>query len=129
VAELAVEAPAHHQSCYQHRVYYLRCADWDALWELAGGCCQMCGTPAAETTRGKLCIDHDPDYGQMAVRGLLCDACNAFMRRIDSREYRWNERASDYMRRAWFVRYAMGSRGFSVDSKRRRWIWPERRVR
>ncbi len=60
----------------RHRTYKLDCADFEALWQRAGGVCEICGRDGSETGRGILVIDHDPAVGQAAVRGLLCNRCN-----------------------------------------------------
>lgn len=84
-------------------MYRLTCEEFDALYTYAEGCCQICRTPEAETKAGRLGIDHARDYAYRAVRGLLCDKCNALMRRVDNRERR-DARARRYMYDAWFVR-------------------------
>lgn len=60
---------AHRALIYQHRKYY------DALLELQGGGCAICGRPP--TTR-RLALDHD--HRTMQVRGLLCFRCNSMLR-------------------------------------------------
>ncbi len=91
----------HHGTCH-HGVYGLTCAGFEALWERAGGKCEICGTAAADTPRHKLCIDHDPRYGFEAVRGLLCDRCNSLMSFVDRGRKR-DPRAYRYYARAWFL--------------------------
>lgn len=93
----------HHRRC-QHEMYRMTCAEFDALYEHAGGACQICRTPEAETAVGRLGIDHAKDYAYEAVRGLLCDKCNALMRRVDRGE-KWDAGASRYRYDAWFVRH------------------------
>ncbi|MGW4127975.1 endonuclease domain-containing protein [Amycolatopsis japonica] len=90
-----------HASCH-HVAYRLTCEDFDKLWKRARGCCQICRTPAEETTRGKLEIDHAGQYGIYAVRGLLCSQCNQLMAYVDRGE-KSDPRASNYLRNAWFV--------------------------
>ena len=82
-----------HRSC-QHKVYKMTCAEFDALYDHRDGRCHICLTPASEGRR--LVIDHAREYDLRAVRGLLCDKCNALMRRVDNRE-RYDQRAADYM--------------------------------
>jgi hypothetical protein len=98
VSEHAVE----HRSC-QHQAYRLTCEDYDALVKRAEGKCEICRIPAQDTTRGALCIDHDPRYGYFAVRGLLCDRCNTRMRRVDRGSDPGDQRTSQYCRNAWFI--------------------------
>ena len=93
---------ARHTSCH-HGMYRLTCADYDALWDYAGGACQICGVLPQDTPAGKLAIDHAPEYGLFAVRGLLCSRCNSLMRYVDSGEKR-DQRALAYCTNAWFVR-------------------------
>jgi hypothetical protein len=92
---------ARHDHC-QHRFYYLSCDEYDALWQRAGGCCELCRRPEAEV-QGKLGLDHDHRYGDYAVRGLLCQKCNAHMGMVDRGE-RPSRRAEDrYCSNAFFV--------------------------
>ena len=94
-----------HRSC-QHKVYKMTCAEFDALYDHRDGRCHICLTPASEGRR--LVIDHAREYDLRAVRGLLCDKCNALMRRVDNRE-RYDQRAADYMHKAWFLRALVGA--------------------
>lgn len=91
----------HHATC-QHGAYRLTCEDFEALWERAGGCCEICRVPAADTPAGKLGIDHAQEYGYFAVRGLLCAKCNSLMRYVD-RGQKTSRAAREYMANAWFV--------------------------
>jgi len=100
---------AHHIHC-QHEHYRMSCEDFDALYEVASGACQICRAPEAETGRGRLVIDHLPGYPQIAVRGLLCDRCNHMMGRIDSGKAVGDVRTSVYKRHAWFIRVLTGRR-------------------
>lgn len=95
----------HHRTC-QHGVYRLSCAEFDELWQYSEGRCQICRAHEAETTRGRLVIDHAREYGWSGVRGLLCDKCNTLMKRIDAREINPHEHpaAVAYCYDAWFVR-------------------------
>ena len=95
----------HHRRRCQHTVYSLTCDEFDLLYKIAKGCCQICGTPEAETTRGVLCIDHLTDYGSHMVRGLLCDKCNRLMRVVDSGELGYpGDAVYRYQYRAWCSR-------------------------
>lgn len=98
----------HHATCH-HTAYRMSCEDFDGLWEYAMGRCQICKTPEAETVRRKLVIDHAPDYGPIAVRGLLCDKCNNLMGKFDARKTN-DRRCYSYRNRAWFVRALLGRR-------------------
>jgi hypothetical protein len=101
------EAYNHHKNC-QHKIEYrMSCDDFDVLYEVARGCCQICKTPEAETTRRQLVIDHLPGYPYIVVRGLLCDACNSLMGRYDAGkllDWPRDERITRYISRAWFIR-------------------------
>jgi hypothetical protein len=120
-------APAPHDTCYTHRIYYLSCEEYLDLWEFAQGQCQICGIAPEDTPRGKLCIDHHGPYGFGMVRGLLCDKCNTLMRYVDDGTAKWSPAVHDYRVNAWFARQIMFGRGFTVDRSRfrPRWKWPE----
>lgn len=60
-----------------HFTYKMSCNDYDRLWEHAQGACQICGSRGEDTARGVLCVDHDPFTAPWAVRGILCNRCNA----------------------------------------------------
>jgi hypothetical protein len=114
-----------HASCYTHRQSYLTCEEFEAIVEHARGCCEICATPAAETPRGSLVVDHLHGYGWgNLVRGMLCDHCNVMMGRVDRSEEPPSREACRYMRNAWFARHSMATRGFTVDTQRARWTWP-----
>jgi hypothetical protein len=53
--------------------YGLTLADWQAAYELQGGCCGICGKPFTDKRRAVVDHQHDPPH---LVRGLLCDSCN-----------------------------------------------------
>jgi len=95
-------------------MYRLTCAEIDALYAYADGCCHICKTPEPETKARKLLIDHAKDYGYHAVRGLVCDKCNALMRRVDNRE-KFDPAAARYMYDSWFVRMLVER---TADTKR-----------
>lgn len=75
------EPPLYHDTCH-HRIYYLTCDEFDLLWGRSGGRCEICGINETDTKAGRLYIDHNQAAGHL-VRGLLCDKCNAVMRRVD----------------------------------------------
>lgn len=54
--------------------YGISIEDYDAMLAKQDGLCAICGTPADESTHGKLHVDHCHATGK--VRGLLCSACN-----------------------------------------------------
>lgn len=108
---------SHHATCH-HGMYRLTCEDYDALWEHAGGCCEICRTPAADTPDGKLFVDHAGAYGFFAVRGLLCSKCNSLMRYVDRGE-KHDRRASAYLANAWFVRVLHARHAENVKERRR----------
>ena len=93
----------YHDTCH-HKTFFLSCNALDELLAYAGRRCQICELPESEAKRGRLVIDHLRDYGWHLVRGLLCDKCNALMRRIDSGERRASRAVIDYQQNAWFAR-------------------------
>lgn len=99
----AVIAAAYgHVTCH-HASYGMSCQEFDRLVERAAGRCEYCGIPEEETPRRLLCIDHDGRYGDTAVRGLICDKCNAHMRRVDAGERPFDLRSRRYYRQSWFM--------------------------
>jgi hypothetical protein len=105
-------------SCVSHLKYGMDCAEYGALRARAQGHCEICGLAEEETPTGALVIDHAHDYGDHAVRGLLCSACNS---KLGAAEY-WNnptQRQHDkqigpYLANAWFMqvlRWARNSDG------------------
>lgn len=125
VANHARAGVFHDIACTTHRTYMLTCGDYEGLVAFAQGKCQLCETPAAETDRGKLCIDHAHDYGPWAVRGLVCDPCNMRLARHDARKEPYPEDIYWYLINAWFSRQLTFGRGFSRDRRRNRWVWPK----
>ena len=111
----AEEVDLYHDTCH-HRIYFMTCEELDALRAFAGYACQICGLPEREAKRGRLCIDHLGDYGHPLVRGLLCDKCNAYMRRVDDCTIR-NPRSEVYRYRnnAWCLRMLMLGKGWTID--------------
>ena len=96
------------QSCHTHRQYRMDCAEFDALRTRASNHCEACGIPAEETPPRMLCIDHDHAYGNSAVRGLLCHACNSelgVLEKVQNSRFRidQHERFGPYLRRSWHV--------------------------
>lgn len=70
-------------TCLHAYSYGLTCAQYEAMRDRAGDCCELCRTPGLETPRRALVIDHFDGKGVRFVRGLLCDRCNALMARHD----------------------------------------------
>lgn len=93
--------------CHHFVTYGLTCDDYDDMHERAGGCCEICRTPEADTVRGILVIDHFQTSKVWFVRGLLCDKCNAVMSVHDKRSHpsaRWRQyakQAAAYHAKAW----------------------------
>jgi len=108
---------SHHATCH-HGMYRLTCEDYDAMWEHAGGRCEICRVPAADTPDGKLFIDHAQEYGFFAVRGMLCSKCNSLMRYVDRGE-KSDRRAFAYRSNAWFVRVLHARHAENVKARRR----------
>ncbi|MHA2351443.1 MAG: endonuclease VII domain-containing protein [Candidatus Thorarchaeota archaeon] len=53
--------------------YGISAEEYDAMYELQGGCCAICGRHQSKMRRS-LHIDHNHATGH--VRGLLCGNCN-----------------------------------------------------
>lgn len=79
-----------------HGMYGLTCAMYDELAVRSGGRCEICRVAAADTPRESLVIDHDRSQGWTAVRGLICDKCNAHLRRVDAGERPEDEVTAPY---------------------------------
>jgi hypothetical protein len=71
------------------RNYGITQKQYDAMLERQGGSCAMCDRPQSELMRN-LAVDHDHSCcsGKKScgkcVRGLLCPACNTFLRKVES---------------------------------------------
>jgi len=63
------------QDAGQHlqRAFDITLADYDAILEVQGSGCAICGKTPEENGR-RLDVDHDHDTNE--VRGLLCNSCN-----------------------------------------------------
>jgi hypothetical protein len=112
---------AGHETC-NHRIYGLNCEEFERLLERADGHCELCGIAVTETPRGLLVVDHDGRYGWSAVRGMICDKCNAHMRRVDSGERKVDPAARHYCKNAWFTQVSAYRAGLSPI---RRWEHPD----
>lgn len=58
--------------------YGITVEDYQRMWDEQNGLCAICQMVESRVQNGKtmwLSVDHDHDTG--AVRGLLCQACNA----------------------------------------------------
>ena len=69
-------------------------AEYDEMAERQGHVCAICGEPERRH-HGKLSVDHDHATGR--VRGLLCNACNVALGRMDDDPDRL-EKAAAYLR-------------------------------
>ncbi|MCX4751734.1 endonuclease VII domain-containing protein [Kitasatospora sp. NBC_01287] len=113
----------HHRNC-QHSAYRLTCEDFEAIWEHAGGKCEICRAAPTEERHGGLVIDHAGEYSYFAVRGLLCRKCNRLMGEVDSGRVK-DERAYAYWENAWFVRVLRQRHAANIaDRRARRWSTP-----
>lgn len=57
------------------RFYGITLDEYNALFEAQGGLCAGCNSAGSEGKRKGLFVDHDHETG--AIRGLLCNNCNA----------------------------------------------------
>lgn len=66
-------------TCHHYAFFGMMCDEYDRMRERAAGCCEICGTPEAETGGKRLVVDHfqDTQTRLSFIRGLLCDRCNA----------------------------------------------------
>lgn len=55
-------------------MYGITIEEYESMRAIQNYSCAICFTPEAETTHGRLDVDHDHETGQ--VRGLLCGKCN-----------------------------------------------------
>ncbi|MEU4570745.1 endonuclease domain-containing protein [Micromonospora sp. NPDC023956] len=67
--------PAWHRT-HNHRFYRLTCEDYDERFESTGNRCELCGVSGPRSAHRQLYVDHCPQMGPWAVRGLLCGTCN-----------------------------------------------------
>jgi hypothetical protein len=98
-------------------MYEMECAEFEALCSRAADCCEACGIPAETTKVGRLVIDHDHRYGNIAVRGLLCHSCNSLIGALESGPSRATDverlRFDTYLRRSWFLQVVRWGRAYS----------------
>jgi hypothetical protein len=93
--------------CWHYSRFRLTCDEYDALRARARDCCEICGTPEAETPNRRLVIDHFSGRPACYVRGLVCDRCNSVMSCHDGnknwgpRSLPWREKAAQYAANSW----------------------------
>jgi hypothetical protein len=85
-----------HETCH-HRIYSLTCTAYETLLARSAGRCELCSKSATEEYNGKLVIDHESRIGWEAIRGLLCQKCNAHMRRVDRAERPMSKQVFTYL--------------------------------
>lgn len=56
------------------KMYNITLEDYDALFQLQGGVCAICGKPETSSKASNLAVDHNHTNG--SIRGLLCNKCN-----------------------------------------------------
>lgn len=88
-----------HETC-QHKNFRLTCQQYESLLAECRNECQACLIAAAETSLGKLVMDHDYRYGPWALRGLICSQCNSLFGDGLEGPY-W---ALPYLTDPWFMR-------------------------
>lgn len=99
-----------HEKCGTHRLYFLACSEYEEMLARCGQRCEICSMAGVDTPTGKLFIDHDGQFGNWAVRGLLCHLCNN--RLGQSNEFR--PEATAYLANARFVRI-LAARGLKPE--------------
>lgn len=95
------------KACSHYSRHGLDCDEYDALYQRANGCCEICGIPEVEAARQKLFIDHFENDEVTYVRGLLCARCNHVMcshdgnRSWGKKTTPWKDAAARYAANAW----------------------------
>lgn len=110
-----------------HNTYRLDCDQYEMLRADAGDRCQLCRIRPEETPQGFLVIDHDPNVGWWAVRGLLCSTCNTT--RVPP-EYVGDKELKGFLANPWYRRaFGVGPelppeppQGTKATFRRRVWI-------
>ncbi len=93
--------------CWHYSRFRLTCDEYDALRARANDCCEICGTPEAETRGQRLVVDHFMGHPASYVRGLVCDPCNSVMSCHDGNKNwgpltsRWRKEAAEYAANSW----------------------------
>jgi hypothetical protein len=85
------------RKCHHRHEYGMTCEQFDLLEARADGHCELCGISEADIPFGKLHMDHDHAIGFGAVRGLVCQKCNAHLRRVDSGERSTDDKVTAYL--------------------------------
>ncbi|MFF4346789.1 endonuclease domain-containing protein [Streptomyces sp. NPDC001530] len=87
--------------CHHFTYHRLTCDEYDGLQTRAGGCCEICRTPALATGGRRLVVDHfESTHPYLRIiRGMLCDACNSAMSCLDGTK-RWGSNRSELEPRA-----------------------------
>lgn len=93
----ASQAFSYHEKC-RHWRYGLTCRQFDQLLDACGGICQTSARPCHREPGDRLVIDHDYSVGDWAVRGLLCQVCNSWLR-YDRATPEW---AAGYLADPWW---------------------------
>ena len=78
-------APTYWRLWSLQRKFGLSGEAYQAMLDVQGGVCAICGRPETRTRNGRvqwLCVDHDHATGQ--VRGLLCHRCNTAIAQLDN---------------------------------------------
>ena len=57
------------------KMYGVEPEHYKLMHDRVGGKCELCGIEEKHAAKGRLCIDHNHQTGE--VRGLLCSNCNA----------------------------------------------------
>lgn len=93
-------------TCSIHRQYHLTCGEAEMLYGEAGGFCDIC---RIDTER--LNVDHDHAVGRRAVRGLVCQSCNAFLAAVDVGARIPSRDIANYLGDPWYARVGLDSLG------------------
>jgi hypothetical protein len=85
--------PSKDNNAYYKRKYGITLEDYNRMFEEQGGRCAICGTHQCATGRA-LAVDHDHKTGK--VRGLLCQACNTAIGKLND-DPELIHKAADYV--------------------------------
>lgn len=102
MTDLTARRPGGHQTCH-HSTFSMTCEEFELLLKRCSNQCEVCRTPAEQTARGVLCIDHDHRYGMQAVRGMVCDRCNWDLHKVDTGLTELTPAIRSYLLGAWFI--------------------------